>query len=83
MCVVRALLSLRVFRFVCAAFGPIASGAPVAATDTPAQPAAAGSGRIVHRFDFDERASGNLEDIPKYWLAFRPPYSDKRRCDPP
>ena len=29
--------------------------------------------RIVHHFDFDERAAGNLEDIPKYWLPFRPP----------
>jgi len=28
--------------------------------------------RIVHRFDFDERAEGNLEDIPKYWEPLRP-----------
>lgn len=30
------------------------------------------SDRIVHRFDFDERADGNLEDIPKYWEPLRP-----------
>lgn len=27
--------------------------------------------RLVHRFDFDERDDGNLEDIPKYWLPIR------------
>ncbi len=27
--------------------------------------------RIVHRFDFDERAAGNLEDVPKYWEPLR------------
>jgi len=31
------------------------------------------SHRVVHRFDFDERAEGNLEDLPKYWMPFRPP----------
>lgn len=30
------------------------------------------SRRVVHRFDFDERAQGNLEDMPKYWIPFRP-----------
>ncbi|MGB2985496.1 MAG: hypothetical protein WBE26_06395 [Phycisphaerae bacterium] len=29
--------------------------------------------RIVHRFDFDERAAGNLEDVPKYWDPVRRP----------
>ncbi len=29
--------------------------------------------RVVHRFDFDERAEGNLEDVPKYWELLRPP----------
>lgn len=29
--------------------------------------------RIVHAFDFDERGGGNLEDVPKYWEALRPP----------
>ncbi|MCH8148817.1 MAG: hypothetical protein IH987_12595, partial [Planctomycetes bacterium] len=29
------------------------------------------SDRIVHRFDFDERAMGNLEDVPMYWLPLR------------
>ena len=29
--------------------------------------------RIVHRFDFDERAAGNLEDIPKFWERVRRP----------
>ncbi|MCH8966846.1 MAG: hypothetical protein IID43_04145, partial [Planctomycetes bacterium] len=29
------------------------------------------SRRIVHRFDFDERASGNLEDEPKFWTPLR------------
>jgi hypothetical protein len=29
--------------------------------------------RIVHRFDFNEREEGNLEDLPRYWLPFRPP----------
>ena len=28
--------------------------------------------RVVHRFDFSERAAGNLESIPKYWDPFRP-----------
>jgi len=28
--------------------------------------------RIVHRFDFDERAAGNLEDTPKFWEPLRP-----------
>lgn len=28
--------------------------------------------RVVHRFDFDERASGNLEHLPKYWDPLRP-----------
>jgi hypothetical protein len=27
--------------------------------------------RIVHRFDFDERSAGNLEDVPKYWDSLR------------
>ncbi len=30
------------------------------------------SSRIVHRFDFDERDRGNLEDIPKFWEPLRP-----------
>ncbi len=30
------------------------------------------STRIVHRFDFDERPRGNLEDVPKYWDRMRP-----------
>ncbi|UCE59880.1 MAG: hypothetical protein JSU63_20850 [Phycisphaerales bacterium] len=30
------------------------------------------STRIVHRFDFDERQAGNLEDLPKYWTPIRP-----------
>ena len=29
------------------------------------------SDRIVHVFDFDERKTGNLEDIPMYWLPLR------------
>jgi hypothetical protein len=28
--------------------------------------------RVVHHFDFDERAEGNLEDLPKYWESLRP-----------
>jgi len=28
--------------------------------------------RIVHKFDFNERVDGNLEDIPKYWGPLRP-----------
>ena len=31
------------------------------------------SNRVIHRFDFDERAAGNLEDLPKYWVPLRPP----------
>ncbi len=30
------------------------------------------AGRVVHNFDFDERADGNLEDVPKYWEPLRP-----------
>ncbi|GAG19914.1 unnamed protein product, partial [marine sediment metagenome] len=26
----------------------------------------------MHRFDFDELAAGNLEEIPKYWEPLRP-----------
>ncbi|MFQ5496090.1 MAG: hypothetical protein ACE5EX_11995, partial [Phycisphaerae bacterium] len=29
--------------------------------------------RVVHRFDFDERPEGNLEETPKYWEPIRPP----------
>jgi hypothetical protein len=29
--------------------------------------------RILHRFDFDERGQGNIEEVPKYWDQFRPP----------
>ncbi len=32
---------------------------------------AAGSHRVVHHFDFDERAGGNLEDEPKFWTPIR------------
>jgi hypothetical protein len=38
-----------------------------------AAPAVGASDRIVHRFDFNERPEGNLEDVPKYWEPFRPP----------
>lgn len=45
---------------------------------TFAQPAASAS-RTVHRFDFDEQAEGNLEDVPKYWdrlaMAGFPPFA--------
>ena len=30
--------------------------------------AASDAARIIHHFDFDERARGNLEDIPKFWM---------------
>lgn len=43
---------------VCA--GPTRGWAQVAS-----QPS--GASRTVHRFDFEERSLGNLEDIPKYW----------------
>jgi len=33
--------------------------------------AAEGVDRVVHRFDFDERPSGNLEALPKHWRPFR------------
>jgi hypothetical protein len=33
---------------------------------------AASPNRLIHRFDFDERGEGNLEDLPKYWVPFRP-----------
>ena len=29
--------------------------------------------RVVHHYDFDERAVGNLEEIPKFWVPLRPP----------
>jgi len=32
-----------------------------------------GTHRVVHRFDFNEREEGNLEDVPKFWEQFRPP----------
>jgi hypothetical protein len=46
---------------------------------------AAADPRVVHRFDFDERADGNLEPIPKYWLPLRaegfPGFSEGRFDD--
>ncbi len=27
--------------------------------------------RVIHRFDFDERGAGNVEDVPKYWEPLR------------
>ncbi len=32
----------------------------------------ASANRIVHRFDFDERPHGNVENVPKYWEPLRP-----------
>ncbi len=49
----------------------IGLGEPVRAR--PVDLSAISSNRIVHRFDFDERPSGNMEDIPKYWEPLRPP----------
>ncbi len=37
-----------------------------------AQPSIITSDRKIHAFDFDERKSGNLEDLPRYWGPFRP-----------
>lgn len=36
-----------------------------------AKVAPASPSRVVHRFDFDERAAGNLEDVPRYWEPLR------------
>lgn len=45
----------------------------------PAGRATAG-GRVVHRFDFEERASGNFESMPRYWKRVQaegfPHYTD-------
>ncbi len=62
----RALNNLRLWLtsglFVCAA-----------APGFCAEPRSADSAatRVVHHFDFDERESGNLEEVPKYWTAIR------------
>ena len=37
----------------------------------PPEETSASSQRIVHRFDFDERSAGNLEDVPKFWTPLR------------
>ena len=49
-------------------------GAPHAAPggDGAHMPSTGDPTRIVHRFDFDERAAGNLETLPKYWSMLRP-----------
>lgn len=52
-----------------------ASAAVMADPDTARGPnitAAAAPSRVVHRFDFDERGTGNLGDMPKYWEMLRP-----------
>lgn len=59
--------SARVFR-VAALAGLLALalvGVPSASGTEP------GADRVVHRFDFDERDDGNLEDIPKFWMPLR------------
>lgn len=55
----------------------VATCLTLAGLTPPARSAPAGDAprptrRIVHQFDFDERAEGNLEDLPKYWMPFRP-----------
>jgi hypothetical protein len=37
-----------------------------------AEPSIITSDRLIHRFDFDERKTGNLENLPRYWEVFRP-----------
>lgn len=40
------------------------------AADVPlAEPS---SGRVIHRFDFDERAAGNMEELPMHWIPVQP-----------
>lgn len=74
----RSSKPLRVARFRAEALYalPLASlvlvaTAPFSAAQTP-NSAEGRTTRVVHHFDFDERASGNLEDIPKYWDMLRP-----------
>ncbi|RME37218.1 MAG: hypothetical protein D6788_09950, partial [Planctomycetota bacterium] len=54
----------------------LAPGAPLAAQETATASRSAAStsraARLVHRFDFNERPLGNLEDLPKYWEPLRP-----------
>lgn len=55
-----------------------AAGAVLLAADRPLRASATHadaplSARIVHRFDFDERAQGNLEPVPKYWVPIPHP----------
>ncbi|MEL7238624.1 MAG: hypothetical protein AAGK78_07155, partial [Planctomycetota bacterium] len=38
-----------------------------AATSTPALAQDAGPGRVLHRFDFEERDDGNFEEMPMHW----------------
>ena len=49
--------------------------APRSASPDPGAPgpAVGASDRVVHRFDFNERAEGNVEEVPKYWEPLRPP----------
>ncbi len=47
--------------------GPVVSVSAEPAKGTTLSPS-----RMVHHFDFDERAEGNLEDIPKYWEPLHP-----------
>lgn len=54
---------------VAALVGVIAS--PVSLTAQPIAGSVPSEKRIVHRFDFDERDKGNLEDVPKYWEPLR------------
>lgn len=41
------------------------------AKSPPAAPRAEKAGRLIHHFDFDERAAGNLESLPRYWLPLQ------------
>jgi len=49
----------------------VARAQPSAGTLRTEAHAASRPERIVHTFDFDERADGNLEDVPKYWEPLR------------
>ena len=50
----------------------LCAGILVCAVALPGDAAPDHTDRVVHRFDFDERGEGNLEDVPKFWEPFRP-----------
>jgi hypothetical protein len=66
---IRRIRTLRLLSAVVAGFAP---GAASVCRGEPLVRREATTMRVVHRFDFDERDDGNLEEVPKFWDMLRP-----------